>query len=165
MLDKAGKKRIEDWVEHRKRNPGRLVYIIYRRVHEWASRRWKQDGWENLQPDHLRLISIIGAESMSNNELAQRAKVSKQAMSKMVVALEKFDFIDVQPDPNDSRAKLISISKNGSQFLTYFNNCGGDLIDDFASIIGPKKTEQLINLLSELAEGYIDREKAEFDKK
>lgn len=159
MLDNKGKKRLDEWVDKRRENPGRLIYIIFRYVHEWASIRWKQDGWENLQPDHLRLISIVGADNVSNNELAKRARVSKQAMSKMVTQLEKFGFIDVQPDPKDSRAKMISVSNQGAEFLQYFNNCGMLLVDDFAEIIGEKKAKQLIPLLGDLAEGIIAKQK------
>lgn len=159
MLDKKGKKQLDAWVEKRRENPGRLIYIIFRYVHEWASIRWKEDGWENLQPDHMRLISIVGADSVNNNELAKRARVSKQAMSKMVNQLEKFGFIDVQPDPKDSRAKVISVSNQGAEFLQYFNSCGKLLAKDFASIIGEEKTKQLIPILSELAESIIERDK------
>lgn len=165
MLDKKGKKQLDTWMEKRRENPGRLIYIIFRYVHEWASIRWKDDGWENLQPDHMRLISIVGADSVNNNELAKRAKVSKQAMSKMVTQLEKFGFIDVLPDPKDSRAKIISVSNDGAEFLQYFSNCGKILADDFAEIIGDKKTQQLIPLLSELAEGIIERDKKRMEEK
>jgi len=164
MLDKKRTKQLEDWMDKRKANPGRLIYIIYRYVHEWASVRWKADGWENLQPDHLRLISIVGTDSVNNNELAKRARVSKQAMSKMVMQLEKFGFIDVNPDPKDSRAKVISVNNQGADFLQYFNSCGMVLVDDFAEIIGEKKTKQLIPLLSELAEGLIERDKKRLEE-
>lgn len=164
MLDKKGKKQLDAWVEKRRENPGRLIYIIFRYIHEWASVRWKEDGWENLQPDHLRLISIVGSDNVSNNELAKRARVSKQAMSKMVNQLEKFGFIDVQPDPKDSRAKMISVSNNGAEFLQYFNSCGMLLVDDFAEVLGEKKAKQLIPLLGDLAEGIIEREKKRMEE-
>ncbi len=113
MLDKRRKEKLESYMLKRKRNLCRHIYITYRYFNEWAQKQWIEDGWENIRPEHLRLISIIGIDEVNNNELAKRARVSKQAMSKMVNDLESHGFVDVEPDPNDSRASIISISNNG----------------------------------------------------
>ncbi len=166
MLDKGSKDRLEDYMQKRKRNLGRLIYITHRHFNEWALKRWHEDGWHEIRPEHLRLISIIGLEAINNNELAKKARVSKQAMSKMVNDLVKRGVVDVQPDPDDSRAKIISISKSGVDFIIYFNSCSKNLEQKFNDIIGKKKTAQLIDILSELTEGILECEKNEVaDKK
>ncbi|HWB63396.1 MAG TPA: MarR family transcriptional regulator [Chitinophagales bacterium] len=145
----------------RKKNLCRSIYIMYRVMHEWSSRKWLEDGWTDIQPEHLRLISIISADNWNNNELAKKARVSKQAMSKMVTLLESRGFIDVLPDPNDSRAKIISISKKGVDFMEYFYNNTREFAATFVDILGTTKTNRLVELLSELSEGLIERENAE----
>ena len=164
MLTKRSKEKLEALMTKRKRNAARHIYILHRYLHEWALDKWKRDGWEEIRPDHLRLISIVGADNVNNNELAKRARVSKQAMSKMVTDLETRGFIIVEPDPNDSRAKIISVSNEGVDFMEYFNSCSKELEDKFTVIIGQKKKEQLVGLLSELTEGILDREKKEWKK-
>jgi DNA-binding MarR family transcriptional regulator len=159
MLDKRSKDKLERIIERRKRNIARLIYITYRNFNEWAQVQWKKDGWGDIRPDHMRLISILGTEALNNNELAKRAKVTKQAMSKMVTLLEGHGFVDVHPDPSDSRSKIISISKNGVEFLDYLGNCAIGLEEKFNQIIGEKKTQQLISILSEFTEGVLEQEK------
>src|SRR3954462_5062292 len=103
MLDKKTKAKLESLMAVRKRNISRGIYITHRFVNEWAQKKWKEDGWDDIRPDHLRLISIISMEVVNINELSKRARVSKQAMSKMVNDLISKGFIAYETDPNDSR--------------------------------------------------------------
>jgi DNA-binding MarR family transcriptional regulator len=155
MLDKRRKEKFEQYMLAKKTNMCRHIYITYRYFNEWAQKQWKEDGWKNIRPEHLRLISILGTDVVNNNELAKRARVSKQAMSKMVTDLESHGFIDVEPDPNDSRAKIISVSNNGVEFLEYFQGCNKVICKQFEEILGTAKTEKLNALLSELTEGIL----------
>src|SRR5579862_7827130 len=138
MLDKVSKAKLEGYMETRKRNLCRLIYITHRHFDEWGQNRWKEDGWGGLRPDHLRVLSIIGIDEVNNNELAKRARVSKQAMSKMVNDLADYGLIDINSDPNDSRAKFISVSKKGVDFMTYLKNNACDLQEHFSNLIGKK---------------------------
>lgn len=165
MLDKRSKEKLEAYTASKKRNVARHIYILHRYFNEWADKKWKEDGWDDIRPEHLRLISIIGTEEVNNNELAKRARVTKQAMSKMVTVLEKHGVLNVQPDPVDSRAKIISISKEGVDFLQYFNGCGGTLNDKFRAMIGNEKTETLLNILTELTEQILAEEMKDWVRK
>jgi len=165
MLDKRSQIKLEKYMAKRKRNIARLIYITYRYFNEWTQKQWTLDGWKEMRPEHWRLISIISIEAVSNNELAKRARVSKQAMSKMVNDLVAFGYVDVEPDPADSRAKIISISKKGVDFLEYLGPCGQGLEEKFHAIIGTKKTEQLITIMAELTEGILTEEKGSWIKK
>lgn len=165
MLDKKTKAKLEGNIAARKCNIARGFYITQRFISEWADKKWKEDGWDDIRPDHLRLISIISTETLNINELSKRARVSKQAMSKMVNDLISKGFIAFETDPNDSRSKIISITKEGVEFMEYFRGCSKLVEKDFQTIIGVKKTQQLIDILSELTEGILEREKKEMEKK
>ncbi|MDB5281823.1 MAG: MarR family transcriptional regulator [Bacteroidota bacterium] len=165
MLDKRSKAKLEALMTTRKRNLAKHIYIMYRYFNEWANKKWLKDGWGEIRPDHLRLISIVGMEAVNNNELAKRARVSKQAMSKMVNDLVGRGFIEVYPDPNDSRANIISVSKDGVDFLGYMRDSCKSLEEHFSGMIGREKTTVLIDILSELTEGILECEKQEFENK
>ena len=155
MLDKRRKQKLELYMEKKKTNLSRHIYITHRYLSEWADKQWKADGWENIRHEHLRLISIIGTDVVNNNELAKRAGVTKQAMSKMVADLEKHGFIDVAPDPDDMRAKIISMSNSGVDFLEYFQNCSKNINKQFEIILGKEKVDNLVLLMSELTDGIM----------
>src|SRR5579863_1155659 len=158
MLDTRSKDKLEKYMVQRRRNVARLIYILHRFFNEWAEKKWEEDGWGEIRPEHLRLISIVGTDRVNNNELAKRARVSKQAMSKMVNDLERRGFIDVRPDQHDSRAKMISVSKEGVDFLGYLCSSAKQFEQILTSIMDRKKTEKLIDILSELTEGIIEKE-------
>jgi DNA-binding MarR family transcriptional regulator len=164
MLDKKTKAKLEQYMEYRKRNISRGVYITFRYLNEWSQTKWKADGWDGIRPEHLRLISIISNEQVNINELSKRARVSKQAMSKMVNDLISKGFIAFETDPNDSRSKIISITKEGVGFMEYFAGCGKIAEQKIEALIGTKKTQQLIEILGELSEGILEWEKHEGEK-
>jgi len=155
MLDKRSKQKLESYMLSRKTNICRHIYITYRFFNEWAQKQWPEDGWKNIRPEHLRLISILGTDVVNNNELAKRARVSKQAMSKMVNDLESHGFIDVEADPHDSRSRIISVSHKGVEFLEYFSSCTKVMEKQFKDILGAEKTAKLKELLGELTEGIL----------
>ncbi len=165
MLDKKTTAKLVRHMTVRKRNITRGIYITHRYLNEWTHKKWKEDGWDNIRPDHLRLISIISSERLNIIELSKRAHVSKQAMSKMVNDLISKGFIAFETDPRDSRSKIISITKEGVEFMEYFRGCSKLVEKKFQDIIGEKKTQQLIDILSELSEGILDCEMKEFKKK
>lgn len=165
MLDKKATAKLEKYFAARKCNVNRGIYISHRFINEWAQKKWKEDGWEGIRPDHMRVLSIISMEPMNINELSRRARVTKQAMSKMVNDLIKKDFIAFETDPKDSRSKIISITATAVDFLEYLSGCSKVVEEKFRDIIGAKKTEQLISLLSELSEGILELEKKEWEGK
>lgn len=159
MLDKQTQKKLDRLLVLKKKNFCRSIYILYRVVQQWGDKKWAEDGWDDIQHDHLKLVSIIGADKWNNNALAKRAGISKQAMSKMVNLLEGRGFINVVPDEKDSRAKIITISKKGVEFLEYFQQNNLEFTREFAGILSKEKFKTLTELLSELAEGLIEKEK------
>ena len=165
MLDKRTQVKLESHLAARKRNIARSIYIAQRYISEWALLKWKEDGWADIRPEHLRLISIISSETVNINELSKRARVSKQAMSKMVNDLISKGFIEFETDPKDSRSKIISITKDGVGFLEYFVGCAKLLEKKMEGIIGIKKTQILIDILGELTEGILELEKKEHQDK
>jgi len=164
MLDKRTLTKLESHIANRKRAITRNIYIANRFITEWAQTKWKEDGWDNIRPEHLRLISIISLEPVNINELSKRARVTKQAMSKMVNDLISKGFIAYETDPNDSRSKIISITKDGVDFMDYFLGCSKLVEQRFEEIIGPRKTQQLTALLEELSEGILEMERSEWSR-
>ena len=157
LMDKKKKALIDSMAAKRKNSLSRHFYIAYWHMQEWLRKKWAEDGWSEITMDHVKLISLIsGGEQMSNSELAQKAGVTKQAMSQMVTLLEKRDVLIVEQDPNDSRAKLISLSDYGVEFMVYFTTCSEELTKYYTKILGAEKVKLLIELTGELANGIME---------
>ena len=159
MMDKKTRALIDAMSAKRKNSLSRHLYIVYWQMHDWSRKKWAEDGWSDITTDHIKLISIIaGGEKMSNAELAKKAGVTKQAMSQMVTLMEKRGVLTVEQDPNDSRAKHISLSKYGVEFMVYFSSCTEELTKQFTKIIGSEKMKLLTEITGELANGITATE-------
>jgi DNA-binding MarR family transcriptional regulator len=158
-MNKKTKALIDKTPEKRKNSLTRHLYVMYWHMHDWFRKKWAEDGWLDINTDHIKLISMIaGGERMSNTELAKKAGVTKQAMSQMVTLMEKRGVIIIEQDPDDSRAKLISLSEYGVEFMVYFSSCAEDLMKYYATIIGDEKMKKLVEITHELSSNIMETE-------
>lgn len=152
MLDKKKKAIVNSIAKERRYGFGIHLYIIYWHMHEWTKKRWAADGWSDITADQLKLINLVaGGESMSGSELARRTGVTKQAMSQMVNLMEKKGVLVVKQHPEDARAKVISLSAYGYDFLKYFSSYTQGLNELYTKIIGEEKMRILNEITGELA--------------
>ena len=70
-------------------------------------------GFEGLTPAFAGLIPLLDATGARASALAQRSGVTKQAMSQLVRELEARGYVEQVPDPTDTRAKIIRLTKRG----------------------------------------------------
>lgn len=61
------------------------------------------------------VMRFLGEEGLRIGHIAERAGVSKQAISQQVSYLEKQGYVVVEPDPADSRAKVVRLTERGRQ--------------------------------------------------
>jgi DNA-binding MarR family transcriptional regulator len=158
-MDKKTRALIDAMAAKRKNSLGRHFYILYWHMHDWYRKKWAEDGWSDITTDHIKLITMIaGGERMSNAELSKKAGVTKQAMSQMVTLMEKRGVLLVEQDPNDSRAKLISLSKYGVEFIAYFSSNTEELMKQYTKIIGSEKMKIFTDIAGELTRGITETE-------
>jgi DNA-binding MarR family transcriptional regulator len=62
--------------------------------------------FENLDPGGTRLI-----------DLAERAQMTHQSMSELVVGLEQRGYVERRPDPTDRRARLVCLTAKGKKIV------------------------------------------------
>lgn len=62
---------------------------------------------------HHNVMAHITRDGIRLTELAERAGMTKQAMSELVLDLEVLGYLRREPDPTDGRAKLIRFTKKG----------------------------------------------------
>jgi len=70
-------------------------------------------GFEGLTPAFSSVIPLLDATGARSSALARRSGVTKQAMSQLVQLLEERNYAEQIPDPTDTRAKLVRLTKRG----------------------------------------------------
>lgn len=70
-------------------------------------------GFDGMTPAFAGLIPLLDANGARPSVLAQRSGVTKQAMSQLIHELETRGYVEQVPDPADTRAKIVRLSKRG----------------------------------------------------
>ena len=157
MLNENKKAELESSLNLYRNNFGTHLYRIFWHMLLWSEKEWKADGWTEITTDHLKVISVVARiGATTNNELSKLVGVSKQAMSQMIALLEKRGVITVETNPSDSRAKIISLSEYGIDFMIYFSSKTQELFNKYAAIIGVENMHLLTDLAGKLLKGLSD---------
>lgn len=75
-------------------------------------------GSEVLRASHTQVFECIDATGTRLTTLAERARMSHQAMGEMVEELIRHGYLERVPDPADGRARLIRPTDRGRAELT-----------------------------------------------
>ena len=139
--------------EVRGRSMGRLAWRLKRYLDEFMEPRLHERGFSDFKLSYLRLIANIQENGITNNELARKADVTKQMMSKVVSLLEAEGYIYTKKDETDSRASRIFLNERGIALLVNVHECMEEAHEHFKAIIGAERLNRLIDDLRDLVNG------------
>ncbi|MCX6303784.1 MAG: MarR family winged helix-turn-helix transcriptional regulator [Bacteroidetes bacterium] len=152
MLSKSVKKKLTAHKLPKEESFGRQIYFLYRYLAVWNDEQWTRLGLHPMGPSHIHLLFTIGLDGVSNSEMARRAKVSKQAMSKLVQEMLKHELIVIDPNEHDSRCNIISLTDQGASMLMKIWEANKLLAAEFEARLGKAKAKRLLALMAELVE-------------
>jgi DNA-binding MarR family transcriptional regulator len=70
-------------------------------------------GHTGIRPAHTAVFEYLDAPGTTVSVLAERARMTKQAMAELVLGLEADGYLTRIPDPTDGRAKLVVLTDRG----------------------------------------------------
>ena len=70
-------------------------------------------GFGDVTPAFASLLLLVDVAGARPSTLAQRAGITKQAVSQLVRELEARDYVERVRDPTDTRAKIVRLTENG----------------------------------------------------
>jgi DNA-binding MarR family transcriptional regulator len=73
----------------------------------------REAGFADLRAAHAGPFMVLDAEGTRPSELAARAHMTKQAMGELVSYLVDHGYLEVLPDPDDRRARLVRPTARG----------------------------------------------------
>jgi DNA-binding MarR family transcriptional regulator len=103
--------------EMKKTSYGRLVSLQKRFFDEWALENLARIGYADFKIGYFAILMNIGLEGTTNNELAEKVCVTKQASSKVIKEIEEYGLVTSVLDETDSRKVLIKLTKRGKEFV------------------------------------------------
>jgi DNA-binding MarR family transcriptional regulator len=134
------------------RSWGKVLSYLRRQFEAWATEELSSHGYSDFSMAHMPLIMNIRPEGTNNNELAAIAKISKQAMSKVVKDLLKKGYIETKTDAADKRSIIILLTDKGKRFVIKARYCVQDLTVEYQNLLGKKEYEHMIDNLMKIME-------------
>lgn len=136
------------------KNIGRLVNMWKRFFDDWAHEELNKLGYDYFKMAYMPFIMNISESGSTNNEIAIKAKVTKQAMSKVVKELLAFDLIKIQKHETDARAALIFLTQKGKDLIADTKKCVGKLSSEYIDIIGEKNYKVMIESMYKIVKHH-----------
>jgi len=150
MLSEKSKARLAEIWPDQDTNIGRLIYGLFRYLTSFQEKKWGSSDLAHLKPGYVSLLANIGINGASNKELAGRAWVSKQAMSKLVNEMLKEEVIETEKETTDNRINKIMLTDKGAALLIAIWDINELLRIEIEKHLGKEKTSQLLALIAEL---------------
>ncbi|MCO5935464.1 MarR family winged helix-turn-helix transcriptional regulator [Mucilaginibacter sp. RB4R14] len=136
--------------EETKKVAPKLVYLLKRLLDEWMSKKLCRIDQPGFNSAHLPLFMSIGKTGISNNELAAKMNVSKQATSKIVKELEAINMVRSEKSADDARVVMLYFTTEGEAFYYNLKSQVADLENEYKKVAGTKNYEIAIEVMLKL---------------
>src|SRR4249919_155195 len=129
---------------------GALLRTPWENVQRHMLERLHSHGFDDLDAAHLNVFQYPGPQGARPSELATRLGVSKQALNYLLGELERLDYLERRPDPDDLRSKRVALTRRGTSAVRVIREAVGEVEAAWAEQLGPKRFAELRGLLLEL---------------
>lgn len=139
-------------------NIGRLLLFVFHAFEARILDAYHEAGFSDVRQVHLNVVRHIDVPKGTRIvDLAARAGVTKGAMGQLVEECARLGLLELTPDPTDRRAKIVTYSKRGREFMAVTRRSAKRIEADFAMLLGAKKYETLRASLVSLREKITER--------
>jgi DNA-binding MarR family transcriptional regulator len=129
---------------------GALLRVPWEAVQRHMLDRLHERGFDDLDAAHLNVFQYPGPQGARPSELAARLRISKQALNYLLGGLERLDYLERLPDPDDLRSKRVALTERGIAAIGVIRDAVAEIETAWAQQVGPKRFAQLRDLLLEL---------------
>src|ERR671924_1106440 len=108
-------------------------------------------GYGDIRPAHGCVFGFIertGGDRLT--ALADRSRLTKQAVGEAVADLERLGYVERVPDPSDRRAKIIRLTGKGEQALAAAGGIFADIERRLAAEVGEDRFDDFRETLRHL---------------
>lgn len=126
--------------------PSNIVLLLresYLRLNDLVITRLEHKGHDAVRPAHGAVFQFLDDTGTTVSTLAQRARMTKQAMAQLVQHLEAHGYVSRVPDPGDRRAKLVIPTERGQAVLDIAQGLVPEIEALVTNIIGQARTSAM----------------------
>ncbi len=130
----------------------KLIYVLKRLIDGWNEKNLCHLHCPGFNHAHLPLFMTIGMSPISNNELAAKLNVTKQATSKIIKELEALNMVKSEKSPADARAVMLALTDEGEKYYHYIVKQVLQLEEQYKKVVGAKNYQTAIDVLLKLVD-------------
>jgi DNA-binding MarR family transcriptional regulator len=107
----------------------------------------------SVRPTHQAVLRYLDADTGTRSStLAERAGLTRQALTQIVDDLERLGYVERRPDPGDRRAKLVVYTEQGREAFESGRHVIEDIERRYAELLGEADFDDLRAALTRLLE-------------
>ncbi len=129
-----------------------LVHSADRAFQTHMVREAVSRGRADIKPAHNQVFGTLGFEGDRSANLATRAGITRQAMGEVIRDLVDIGILEMVPDPQDRRAKIVRYTEHGRTVAGEGYRHLVDLEDRFTEEFGAEGYEALRSALQRITE-------------
>ncbi len=104
-------------------------------------------GLDGIRPAQAVALVPLAAGGLHASDLADRLRVSRQAVAQAVAALERHGYVVRDPHPSDARALIIELSDRGRQALRVMRSNALEKEKRWRNLLGENRFDELREML------------------
>jgi DNA-binding MarR family transcriptional regulator len=116
-------------------------------------------GHRELKPAHNYVFATLADNGSRTADMATRAGVTRQSMGEVIREMVALGILEMRPDPEDRRAKLVTYTEHGRWIAGHGREHLIELEQRFADEFGPAEYEtarEVIGRIAELLERWAE---------
>ena len=131
---------------------GALLRAPWEAVQRRMLDRLHEHGFADLDAAHLTVFQYPGPQGARPSALAARLGITKQALNYLLGELERLDYLQRQPDPDDLRSKRVALTRRGAMVIGVIREAVGEMETAWSDQVGQERFAQFRTILRELNE-------------
>lgn len=131
---------------------GRLLRDAFDAYHALVVAKVREAGFQDITPAQAQVIAHMDGSPIRALDLAARMGISKQALSVMIAELSKKDYVALQSDPQDGRAKKIALSNRGHELKATGEQSRVIAEQMFLACLNDQQKSQFTHLLAKVVD-------------
>src|ERR1700754_2096741 len=130
------------------------VPALLRLVAASGAPRWRAAfaaaGLDGIRPGQAVALVPLAGGGLHASDLADRLRVSRQAVAQAVAVLERNDYVVRGPHPSDARARIIELTPRGRDALRVMRSNALEVENRWRNVLGERRFGELRETLSTL---------------
>jgi DNA-binding MarR family transcriptional regulator len=144
--------KLQECIAQRRNLLIRAINLLKKEMDNRLTESLQQKGYADFKMGDMVLIANIAPEGIINNELAKKAHITKQAMSKVVKNLEASGYIVTRKHENDNRATVIFLSDKGKELVIAATESVLEIERYYAGLVGENDLGEAKDVLIRLVD-------------